>query len=474
MLKQGLSKEEIRQRLIRLRNLERLHQKQRVRIVSLENEVKLLKQENALLRSANAELVSVVQDLKLELEEMKTIVFGKKKKKEERSDDEDTPKAGTKLSEPRQAESYKRKIPNNEEVTETKEYPIGECHRCHGTLSERDSIAYYEEDIPLPQKKTVTKHVIEKGYCDSCKKWSSSAPLPMTDVLFGNNVKRYITYLSVICRQSYTQIQDILKQTYDFDISQGEISKILEKEGRKLRPEYERLKQNIRGEPSVHLDETSWNLFRGDGFRRFAWTMAGGESSDAVFVLGKTRGKGNADDLLGDSQAVVVSDDYIAYRKLEKHQLCLAHILRKLRDAATSGEVKNEVLIHCVETYKIFASIYADIEAARLSETPRSAYDMLLERLKNFSLPHSLDFAKLTRVKKQISERTDNYLTCLRYASVASDNNLAERSLRHLVLKRKISFGSLTERTAGTLAVLLSVLLSRKRRGTLRDYLMGV
>lgn len=474
MPKQILSKEEIKQRLIHLRNLERLHQKQRVRIVSLENEVKLLKQENAFFRSANAELASVVQDLKLQLEEMKTIVFGKKKKKEEHSDDEDIPKAGTKLSEPRTAESYKRKIPNTEEVTETKEYPIDTCHRCHGTLSERDSVTYYEEDIPLPQKKTVTRHVIEKGYCDVCKKWSSSAPLPVADVVFGNNVKRYVTYLSVICRQSYAQIQDILKQTYDFDISQGELSKILEKEGEKLRPEYERLKQNIRGEPSVHLDETSWNLFLGDGFRRFAWTMAGGESSDAVFVLGKTRGKGNADDLLGDSQAVVVSDDYIAYRKLEKHQLCLAHILRKLRDLATSGEVKNEVRIHCVETYKIFASIYADIEAARLSETPESSYGALWERLKTFASPHSYDFTKLTRVKKQISERTDNYLTCLQYAGVASDNNLAERSLRHLVLKRKISFGSLSEKTADTLAVLLSVLLSRKRRGTLRGYLAGV
>jgi uncharacterized protein YehS (DUF1456 family) len=473
MPKQGLSKDEIKQRLIRLRNLERLHQKERGRVVSLENEVKLLKQENAFLRSANADLVRVVQDLKLQLEEMKTIVFGKKKT-EEHFDDEDIPQAGVKLSEPRTAESYKRKIPNSEEVTETKEYPIDECNRCHGTLSERDSATYYEEDIPLPQKKTVTKRIIEKGYCDSCKKWSSSAPIPSADVVFGNNVKRYATYLSVICRQSYAQIQDILKQTYDFDISQGEISKILEKEGGKLRPEYERLKEKIRGEPSVHLDETSWNLFIGDGFRRFAWTMAGGESSDAVFVLGKTRGKGNADDLLGNSQAIVVSDDYIAYRKLKKHQLCLAHILRKLRDLATSGEVKNEVRIHCIEVYKIFASIYADIEVARLSEIPASSYEALYERLKTFALPHSCDFAKLTRVKKQISERTDNYLTCLRYRFVASDNNLAERSLRHLVLKRKISFGSLSEKTADTLAVLLSVLLSRKRRGMLRDYLVGV
>jgi hypothetical protein len=95
--------------------------------------------------------------------------------------------------------------------------------------------------------------------------------LPTTSVVLGNSVKRYTTYLSIVCRQSYAQIQDILYQSYDFKISQGEIAKILEQEGEQLRPEYERLKVKIRGEPSIHLDETSWHLFIGDGFRRYAW-----------------------------------------------------------------------------------------------------------------------------------------------------------------------------------------------------------
>ncbi|MBI5401059.1 MAG: transposase, partial [Candidatus Yonathbacteria bacterium] len=43
-------------------------------------------------------------------------------------------------------------------------------------------------------------------------------------------------------------------------------------------------------------------------------------------------------------------------------------------------------------------------------------------------------------------------------------NNQAERTLRHLVLKRKISFGSLTKRKADNLSVLLSVLMSLKQR----------
>jgi transposase len=264
-------------------------------------------------------------------------------------------------------------------------------------------------------------------------------------------------------------------QTYDFPLSEGEVAKILQSEGVRLIPEYERLKARIRGEPSLHLDETGWNLLQGDGMHRYAWTMVGGASAEAVFVLGKTRGKGNAEDLLGDSTSVVVSDDYCAYRKLDQpHQLCLAHIHRKLRDLAESSEIKDAMHEHCASAYHAFATIYADIETARNSSTPQASYDVLYERLKSFVLPHPCDPAKLARVKTQLRERTANYLVCLLYPVVASDNNAAERSLRYLVLKRKISFGSFSEKTADTLAILCSVLLSHKTRGTLRGYLLGV
>ncbi len=325
-----LSKDEIRVRMIELRNLRTLHAAQKVRIGKLEGQVRILKRENAELREENALLKHDVQDLKLQMEELKTIVFGRKRK-------------------------------------------------------------------------------------------------------------------------------------------------IMEKEGEGMRPEYERLKTRIRGEPSVHLDETGWDLLKGYEYRRYAWTMTGGGSAESAFALGKTRGKGNADDLLGDSESVVVSDDYGAYRKLSQpHQLCCAHILRKLRDLAASTEIKDETHDHCVRAYRMFSSIYADIETARTSSDPSAAYDTLLKRLKTFSALHASDPSKLVRIKNQVGERTANYLTCLQYPGVASDNNAAERSLRHLVLKRKVSLGSFSEKTAETLAILLSVLLSYKQRGELRNYLMGV
>jgi transposase len=473
MARRELPPEEIRRRLIRLRNLEVLHEQQRFKIWHLREENRQLKKEVKALTLVVSEQQRTIDDLKLQIEELRHIVFGKKR--DNSNDDTNIPTVFGQESKQRTRESYQRRMPREDEITETREYPLETCAQCGGSFAEREARMYMEEDIPLPQQKIVIRHVVEKGYCTRCGTWSSAIPLPTASVVLGANVKRYVAYVSIICRQSYAQIQDLLKQTYDFEISQGELARILRQEGEQLRPEYERMKVTIRGEPSVHLDETSWHLFIGDGFHRYAWTMVGGQSSEAVFELGKTRGKGNVENLLGDSKAVVISDDYAAYRNLQNpHQLCCAHILRKLRDLAGSSEIIGAIHNHCAQAYTTFAAIYRAIETARASSDPASSYDTLLARLRQFTLPHPCDPTKLARIKEQVAQRTERYLTCLRSPHVAADNNAAERSLRHLVLKRKISFGSMSERTAETLAILCSVLLAYKQRGTLRGYLTGV
>ena len=467
-----LSKEEIRQRLIRLRNVETLHEAQRFKIWHLRDENRKLKQEVKLLKITVETQQKTIDDLKLQMEELRNIVFGKKRNKNDR--DLDSTKGKEETSEPRTRESYRRDLPREDEITEIRNHPIDRCN-CGEIFSERENTQYYEEDIPLPQPKVVIKHVIERGYCKRCRKWSSGAKPPAARVVIGQNARRYIAYLAIVCRESYSQIEDILRQSYNFNISEGEIAKILGKEGDRLRIECERLKEQIRGEPSIHMDETGWNILLNQGEKGYAWTMTGGVSGATVFTLGKSRGKGNAEDLLGSSEAVIVSDDYAVYRNLNReHQLCLSHILRKLRDLAKSGEITGAIHARCLSAYHTFAGIYADIKKARDSNDPVSRYNTLHTRLEKFAEILPNDPLKLSRVKTQIKERSTNYLTCLLHPNVAPDNNAAERSLRHLVLKRKISFGSLNEKTAEIMAILCSVLLTYKKQGGLRSYLMGV
>src|SRR3989344_364798 len=452
----ALPKEEIQKRLIRLRNLEFLHLQQRFKIWGLRDENRELKKEIKALKITVGEQQKTIDDLKLQMEELRTMVFGRKKKKDIDVDDDPTPPPARAA---RTSDSYKRPIPKDEEVTETIPHALNRC-ACGTDVTEQQTIVFYEEDIPIPAKKIVKRHIVEKGYCPACKAWTSAIPLPNHKVVLGTNVQKYICYLSVMCRLSFSQIRNVLLDTYQFDISEGEIAKILQREGVRLRPFYERLKASIRGEPVVHLDETGWKLLT-DGEKCYSWVMSGAESGESVFLVGESRGKGNAEKLLGAHYAgFVVSDDYGAYKKLEKHQLCWAHLLRHWRDVATSGEITEAQRRSCKEAYRILCILFADIKLGRSME--RS--DEFAKRLADLSRIKPDDPKKLVRFKTTLKKNIPNYLTCLSDPRIPLTNNQAERSLRHLVLKRKISFGSLTKRTAENTGILLSVLMSLKQR----------
>lgn len=455
MATRGLPQEEVKKRLIRLRNLEYLHEQQRFKIWHLRDENRELKKEITALKLMASEQQKTINDLKLQVEELRVMVFGRKKKKDIDDDDIVPPKEKT----TRTSDSYKRPEPTDAEVTEIKPHPLYQC-RCGTVMTKKHAVVFYEEDIPIPATKIVRKHVVEKAYCQNCRNWQTAIPLPNHKVVIGRNAQKYICYLNVMCRLSFSQTQNVLKDTYDLNVSQGEIAKILEREGNRLRPFYEQLKTKIRGEPGVHLDETGWKLLMG-GDTSYSWVMSGTESKESVFLVGESRGKGNADNLLGDGfRGFVVSDDYGAYKTLKNHQLCWAHLIRKFRDLATSGEMPSIQRSHCKEEYAKLCGIYDELTQNRGGQR----YDEFAQKLANLSAIKPNDPKKLIHIKTTLRRNAPNYLTCLSDPRIPLTNNQAERSLRHLVLKRKISFGSLTKGTAENLAILLSILLSLKQR----------
>ena len=159
MSKVGLSKAEVKKRLIRLRNIEFLHEQQRFKIWHLRDENRELKQEIKRLNIIVSGQQKTIDDMKLQIEELRVMVFGKKKKKEVDDDDLTPPKEKI----PRSSNSYQRPIPISE-VTEIKHHPIDQCG-CGGKVTKKKTVIFYEEDIPIPAKKIVRKHIVEKIYC---------------------------------------------------------------------------------------------------------------------------------------------------------------------------------------------------------------------------------------------------------------------------------------------------------------------
>ena len=181
--------------------------------------------------------------------------------------------------------------------------------------------------------------------------------------------------------------------------------------------------------------------------------------------MGQSRGKGNAEKLRGDSKGVLVSDDYGAYRTLATHhQLCFAHLIRHFRDLAQHDGFSDSDKENLRSTYTEIKAIYGDTKEACSGPDPQGQLVTLTDRLTQVAKVSPSDPSPLKRIKTSLLKNINKYFTCLLFPAVALTNNLAERSLRHLVLKRKVSFGVQSVKGAETMSILFSVLLSLRRR----------
>lgn len=460
---QGLSKKEIYERMREWRNLKKLHTAAREKVVRLEAKDKERQEEIRLLKEQNVRQAHTIEHLKLRVAELERMVFGRRKKREQDTDEEEQDAPKDKPRTPREHSSYHRPLPKEEDVTDRRHHAIHTCPDCGTILTDKTERTFYEEDITLPPDppgKIIIKHTVEVGFCSSCRSWKSARSLPSASLILGRSVRLYICYLSILLRLSFAQIRLHLSVSYRFHISDGEIARILEKEAIRLRPEYETLKERIRAEPGVHYDETHWKVQKEEQ-GHYAWVMIGTETPDAVFLCGRSRGKGVAEELKGDANHTGISDDYGVYRKLfRRHQLCWSHPHRKFRDLSQVKDLEAGARERCRRTYEAFAKAYALVEDALSLPLKKRRIRTIVSRFDEAAAADAGDPRKLATLKESLRKNKASYFTCLVTEGVPADNNKAERSLRHLVLKRKISFGSKTQRGAETTGILASVLLS--------------
>lgn len=266
-------------------------------------------------------------------------------------------------------------------------------------------------------------------------------------------------------RLSFEQIKCFLSDTASLDISDGEITACLDEQAEKLSPEKDRLLTKIRGAPGRHYDETGWKVQK-EGQGNYCWITRPTEGEETVFLMGRSRGKGNAEELQGvvDNQ-VGISDDYGAYQNMfAKHQLCMAHPQRKLRDLSESMTLLQTNKSTCNKSYEAFSSLYGELEVTLASKYQKDFWlqkrDVYIKRLEAIAIIAKDDPQKLKAIKQSLTENAEKYFTCLLQPGIPADNNKAERGLRHIVLKRKISYGSKSQKGADTMSILCSTLLS--------------
>ena len=216
-------------------------------------------------------------------------------------------------------------------------------------------------------------------------------------------------------------IQWYLKMVHGLKLSVGAIVRAVHHVARLGMGALEEILERIRGSPVVHADETGW---REEGTNGYVWIS----TSTERYFLRRGRGKGVVDEVLGETfSGVLVSDFYAAYDHYPGlKQRCWAHLLRDIHELKVLypedlGEVGSGSA----------SALRQGGLGCRLSQGQLVLEEGLLALCRLF-LEDSL--APQGRLCRRIEKHIKELFVFVSHPQVPSDNNAAERSLRHSIL----------------------------------------
>jgi transposase len=270
-------------------------------------------------------------------------------------------------------------------------------------------------------------------------------------------------------------------------ISEGTVFNILNKYYEKLETTEEKTKEVILASKVIHSDETGINV-KG----KLNWFHTVSCSVAAYYLLHEKRGKEAMDemDILPNYTGIVLHDHWTPYNNYENctHAFCNAHHIRELTHAIETTDA------NWAKEMKRFLKISHKIVKRAKNRGQMSLKEEQIRRLEHkyddiIQSGHAF-FPKIEKVPKQRGQtkkpksqnlllRLEKYKTgIIRFITdfkVPFDNNMAERDLRMIKVKQKVS-GTFMSRTGGKIFARIKGYISTVKKNGLNvmDELKGV
>jgi transposase len=348
-----------------------------------------------------------------------------------------------------------------------------QCPRCGEQLTDgwvvrRVQVIELAPVAPLE----ITEHRIIRRQCSRCGTRVLPPPVGLEAgrvgrCRFGPRLIAAVATMRILERLPIRMIQERLRREYGLTISQGGISGLLDRMAAAGRPAYEQIQAEVRASPVAHADETGW---RENGQHTTVWTVS---TSQHIYVHHGRRTNEEIDGILGaDYGGTIVADCYAAYDHfVGPKQRCWAHLVREVRGLLHEQESHDQTVAWAEGILAIYDQARAPQplaeegsppEAARAREHRAQQCEALILLLCPAELDASLPYATLAkRLRKYLAE----LFTFVRDPVVAATNNAAERSLRPLVVARKISGGTRSETGSTTRMTLYSLGATARLQG---------
>ena len=356
-------------------------------------------------------------------------------------------------------------VRGRETPDEVREHAVEQCPKCGRKLS-GGWVHRRRQVIEIELVRRVVEHVVVARRCGICGKRRlptlSAAELGVQGKRrFGVGLQSLVASLSGRFRVPVKEIGAFVEEACGVHVSDGEIVGLLDGVVEAGGPQVEALRTQVRQAPAVNVDESGW---RENGKNGWVWTFSTPDTR--YFEIHLTRSGKVAEEVLGEAfRGRVGCDCYVGYNRLpQEKQRCWTHLLRDLHHLkeASPDHVELQAWAQAVR------GLYEEAVAFH-SENPRR------RRKKRRELETRLDALVRPVAKQQgaphriLAERMRRHLlewfTFVEHPELSATNNLAERSLRPVVIARKISGGTRSDKGSRTRERLMSLFGTWKLRG---------
>ena len=333
------------------------------------------------------------------------------------------------------------------EPDETIEHTPETCSKCGAALSNEAAKCVerryvWEIDIIV----RLIEHSQMSIFCPVCgtENIGEFPPEASGTQNYGAGIRAFSATMTNYAMVSLDKTHKIINDVLQVPISVGTLANINAEYGKKMQPLLAEIKERVRGSPVVHFDETGLKVNK-----KIYWLHNASTSEATYIVADEKRGTHGieANGVLPDFSEIAVHDCWKPYFNYDiQHALCNAHLLRELQYVCDHTEQQwardmQDLLLRlkarkerCIEDGESempagdickFAAEYAKITALGESENPlaegerkRGKIRSLLDRFINYE-------AEITLFAKDFK--------------VPFDNNQAERDIRNVKVKQKVS-----------------------------------
>ena len=308
-------------------------------------------------------------------------------------------------------------------------------------------------DIPVVRTK-VTQHINYAKQCPCCNTVNKSnlpGTLDYCNVQYGQNIKDFIVFLSARQYISIARIKEVIHAMTGESVSTGFISNCIAQKSETLRQTYDQILEKIKTGNCVHGDETGMKI---KDKKNWIWVWLC--ENWVYFKSSAKRSYETIVEALGEIQNnfILVSDRWAAQlkTKCKDHQLCLVHLIRDcnklIENYQSKWAIKLKILFEQILSQK---HQNKKIGQAQIKKIENKLNQLLHQKLLN-------SHEKVITFRDQLKKLKSYITTCLKHVNVPAHNNAAERSIRNVKLKMKISTNFRSTTGAENYAIIRSII----------------